>query len=69
MLHKVLVLNSGSSSVKYRLFQVTGHQDCQPLVNGLVERIGEPGAGVCDHRQALQAMDTRPVWEQIRDES
>lgn len=46
----VLVLNSGSSSLKYQLVQPdTG----VALVDGIVERIGEPG-GVADHEAALQ---------------
>ena len=35
---KVLVLNSGSSSVKYQLFRT---QDWQSIANGLIARIGE----------------------------
>ncbi|MGW7295284.1 acetate kinase [Streptomyces xiamenensis] len=38
---RVLVLNSGSSSVKYQLFDMTDHSR---LAAGLVERIGEKGA-------------------------
>ncbi len=38
---KILVLNSGSSSVKYQLFQTDGEQ---VLAKGLVERIGSQGA-------------------------
>ncbi|MFD7509005.1 acetate kinase [Streptomyces sp. NPDC059853] len=38
---RVLVLNSGSSSVKYQLFDMTDHSR---LAAGLVERIGEAGA-------------------------
>lgn len=56
MSRKILVLNSGSSSVKYRLFAVTTQQECDPLVSGLIERIGEPAAGVANHREAIQAM-------------
>jgi acetate kinase len=56
MSRKILVLNSGSSSVKYRLFAVTGKADCVPLVSGQVERIGEAASGVADHRQAIHAM-------------
>jgi len=37
----ILVLNSGSSSVKYRLFEMTG-EEC--LAWGIVERIGAKGA-------------------------
>ncbi|MGQ9660029.1 MAG: acetate/propionate family kinase [Thermochromatium sp.] len=36
---KVLVLNSGSSSIKYQLFRV---EDWQSIASGLVGRIGEP---------------------------
>ena len=35
---KVLVFNSGSSSIKYELFDMS---DCRTLASGLVERIGE----------------------------
>jgi acetate kinase len=46
---RVLVLNSGSSSVKYRLFD-----GAETLAKGLVEKIGEPGGNTSDHREALQ---------------
>ena len=47
----VLVLNSGSSSLKYSLVQPdTGVS----LVDGIVERIGEVG-GIADHEAALRA--------------
>ncbi len=51
MTGSVLVLNSGSSSLKYQLVQPdTGAS----LVDGIVERIGEDG-GVPDHEAALRA--------------
>ena len=40
---KVLVINAGSSSVKYQLFSM---QDERVIAKGLVERIGEPRARV-----------------------
>ncbi len=46
---KILVLNSGSSSVKYRLFD-----HGRTVAKGLVERIGEPGGDAADHTGALQ---------------
>jgi len=46
----ILVLNSGSSSVKYRLVSL---DDPGPGPGGVVERIGEPG-GVADHRAAVE---------------
>jgi acetate kinase len=44
----ILVLNSGSSSLKYRLFD-----GADSVAAGLVERIGEPGSRVPDHAAAL----------------
>ncbi|GIJ25994.1 acetate kinase [Micromonospora qiuiae] len=46
---KVLVLNSGSSSVKYRLYDGE-----HVLDRGIVERIGEPGGGPGDHAAAIR---------------
>lgn len=40
---KILVLNSGSSSVKYQLFQAAG-EDFEVLAKGMVERIGLPNS-------------------------
>lgn len=48
---RVLVLNSGSSSVKYRLLSGAEH-----LASGVVERIGELGSPVPDHRAALKVV-------------
>jgi acetate kinase len=50
---KILVLNSGSSSVKYRLFDGT-----ETLARGLIERIGESGGDASDHEAALQQVMT-----------
>jgi acetate kinase len=56
---RVLVLNSGSSSIKYRLFGVDGPDGApQPLTGGLIERIGEPG-GPVSHDEALRAEAAR----------
>lgn len=54
----VLVLNFGSSSLKYRLVDLDRPE---PLASGLVERIGEPG-GVADHQAAMStALDELDV--------
>lgn len=47
---RVLVVNSGSSSLKYQLIELTGEKT---LAKGLVERIGET---VPDHTAAFQVM-------------
>jgi acetate kinase len=43
MATKVLVINCGSSSIKYRLFDMADEKE---LASGLVERIGQPPAAV-----------------------
>ncbi len=48
---RVLVLNCGSSSVKYRLFD-----GVSTIAKGLVERIGESDGEAADHRAALQGI-------------
>lgn len=57
----VLVLNAGSSSLKYRLFDGS-----QPRSGGLVERIGEPGSGVADHAEALRRVLGSPELAGVR---
>lgn len=47
---RVLVLNTGSSSIKYKLFDMDGRA---VLADGLLERIGEEASGVADHREGL----------------
>jgi acetate kinase len=51
MPRSVLVLNSGSSSVKYQLIEP---ESGASLVDGIVERIGEDGSAVADHEAALR---------------
>ncbi|WP_433687116.1 acetate kinase [Micromonospora carbonacea] len=48
---RVLVLNCGSSSVKYRLYDGD-----EVLVKGTVERVGEPGGGPADHEAAVRGI-------------
>ena len=45
---KILIVNSGSSSLKYQVFNM---QDQSILGNGLVERIGISG-GIITHKTA-----------------
>lgn len=50
---KILVINSGSSSLKYQFFNMPASE---PLVTGLVERIGLSGSTVANHGEALKAV-------------
>jgi acetate kinase len=51
----VLVLNAGSSSLKY---QVVVPETGEVTAKGTVERIGEPGAPAADHSAAIAIMTT-----------
>ena len=48
---KILVLNCGSSSIKYKLFEGE-----EVLTLGLIERIGEKGSRIKNHEQGIQIM-------------
>jgi acetate kinase len=52
MTSTVLVLNAGSSSLKYQLIEPDSGE---ALADGTVEQIGEPSSPISDHRAALQA--------------
>lgn len=56
----VLVVNSGSSSLKYQLIEMTGEQ---VLASGLIERIGED-VGVVNHRNVETDPDNPIVSEE-----
>ncbi len=47
---KILVLNAGSSSLKYQVFDM---ENQQVLVGGLLDRIGEAGGELASHQEAL----------------
>ena len=49
MTQAVLVLNVGSSSIKYQLLELGGESD-RRLATGLVERIGGGAAGALTHK-------------------
>jgi acetate kinase len=50
----VLVLNAGSSSLKY---QLVVPETAEVQAKGIVERIGEAGSPVADHAAAMQTME------------
>ncbi len=59
---KILVINAGSSSIKYQVFELTPYEST--LCSGLVEKIGEP-VSVLSHKR----MQRRRVDEIRREES
>lgn len=64
---KILVLNSGSSSVKYSLFSMPGER---LITKGLIEKIGEKRSKIKNHKQALekilkQAKDVAAVGHRV----
>ena len=48
---KILVLNAGSSSIKYQVFDM---EEQQVLVGGLIDRIGDTGGEMASHHEALE---------------
>jgi len=50
---RILVLNAGSSSLKYQLIEVRPRQN-HMVEKGAVERIGAPGSAVRDHSEAVR---------------
>jgi acetate kinase len=50
---KILVINSGSSSIKYKLFQMPGER---LLSKGAIEHIGEEGYKIHDHYTGLKML-------------
>jgi acetate kinase len=50
---RILVLNAGSSSLKYQLVETGGREE-RVVVKGGVERIGAPGSPVHNHTEAVE---------------
>ena len=48
---KILVINSGSSSIKYKLFQMPGER---LILKGSLEHIGEQGSEFPNHYSGLK---------------
>ena len=58
----ILVINSGSSSVKYALFNVE-----RELTRGLIEKIGEKGSKIKTHQQAIEKLLKDITGKHIKD--
>jgi len=50
---KILVINCGSSSIKYKLYSTTTNKS---LTKGLIEKIGERGSEVKNHSQGVRKL-------------
>src|SRR5476649_2154844 len=61
----VLILNSGSSSIKYQLFDA---REARALATGAIEKIGEPGGSVPDARAGFaRVLETLKKGGWLRD--
>ena len=56
-----LVLNSGSSSIKFQIVDPTASASDRPFVSGLVERIGEPIGRIAIKIEGRQVESNMPV--------
>ena len=59
----VLVLNAGSSSLKY---QLVVPETAEVQAKGIIERIGEPGSSIADHEAAIRAMERSTCGRRCR---
>jgi len=57
----IFVLNSGSSSIKYKLFS----QELEVITQGSIERIGEDNSPYPNHTVALKRVENRLIEENI----
>ncbi|MBC2681327.1 acetate kinase [Corynebacterium anserum] len=56
-----LVLNSGSSSIKFQVLDPNADSTQEPFVSGLVERIGEKSGHIKIQTETTKMEDTRPI--------
>lgn len=50
---KILVINCGSSSIKYKLYNLSSNS---LITKGIIERIGEAGSSIRDHSQGIKVL-------------
>ncbi|MGD9782519.1 MAG: acetate kinase, partial [Kiritimatiellia bacterium] len=60
---KILVINAGSSSIKYQLMDLEDVHHCALLASGLVEKIGEPKGRVI-HKKFSGGQEQKFVEEE-----
>lgn len=59
---KILVINCGSSSIKYKLYDFPKRK---VLSKGAIEKIGEPGSFIQDHPQGIQSVINSLLTERV----
>ena len=60
---KILVINAGSSSIKYQLMNLEGESGHSLLASGLIEKIGEP-VGRAIHKTYADGKETKTALDQ-----
>lgn len=61
---KILVINGGSSSIKYKLYEFPQKR---LIAKGIIERIGEKESPIKNHSQAISELISKLVQEKIID--
>ncbi|UCG35416.1 MAG: acetate kinase [Candidatus Omnitrophota bacterium] len=59
---KILVINCGSSSIKYKLYKFPGPT---LIAKGLIEQIGEKASSIKDHTQGIQVLFKRLLRQKV----
>ena len=67
---RILVINSGSSSIKFSIFEANGPEDPCPVLDGQISGIGAPGARLelGDNSTDVQALDSAAAIHAIFNE-
>ncbi|QJT09431.1 acetate/propionate family kinase [Oceanidesulfovibrio marinus] len=59
---KILVINSGSSSIKFKLYEMSSAEEGEVLASGLAERIGEDTSTLTYKRHEKDGSETKQTW-------
>lgn len=59
---KILVINCGSSSIKYKLYEFPSEKF---LTKGLIEKIGEPGSAITSPQEGIEVLFDRLLRDKV----
>ena len=59
---KILVINSGSSSIKYKLYEFPQRK---LITKGLIEKIGEEGSSISNHNEGMKVLFSNLLKENV----